>query len=86
MPTITRITEFQNKELINLLDDWLQLAKKGELTGIAYAVRFNNFHHGMGIAGTYVYDPAAASAVIGHLKNAVDKRAKDIGVVKIVED
>jgi uncharacterized membrane protein YjfL (UPF0719 family) len=82
MPDITRITEYQNKELIKFLEECLELAKSGDINGMAYALRHTRTHHSFGLAGAYVYDPAVASNVISHLQKAVDKHAEEIGVIQ----
>lgn len=81
MPSITRIFEYHNKDLIQLIEEWLEQAKRGELTGIAFAVRLGQWNHGMGLVGSYANDPAAASAVVGQLFSAISRHAISIGVV-----
>jgi uncharacterized protein (DUF2164 family) len=85
MPGVTRIVEYQNRELVKVLEDWLEQAKSGEITGIAYAVRVGFTQHEMGLVGTYIDDPIPAAIVVAQLYNSITDHAIHLGTIKRAE-
>jgi ribosomal protein L17 len=86
MPNIVRIVEYKNRELIEFLEELTEKAKKGEVTGVAAAIKINEWHHGMVLLGDYSSNPGTASTVVGRLFTSINKRIEELGLYTIVEE
>jgi hypothetical protein len=86
MPKIVRIVEYKNRELIEFLEELTEKAKNGEITGLAAAIKINEWHHGMVLLGDYATNPGTANAVVGKLFSAINKRLEDLGLYSVEED
>lgn len=62
-PNVTHIEEFRNKETIGVLEELLELAKAGQITGFVFACKYNSKRHGIGLTGDYRKDPIEALAI-----------------------
>jgi hypothetical protein len=78
-----KITEFQNRQTIHVLEDLLRRARKKQLNGIAFSVSFGKGHHGIGLTGDYTEDPLTAFAAIGSLYHSIDKHARDTHAISM---
>lgn len=65
--TVIRITEYRNRDTINVLEDLLARAKRGEVLGLCYAFKRNAGHHGIGLTGEYIDDPTDVLAVASRI-------------------
>jgi hypothetical protein len=64
---VVRITEYQNRDTIEVCQEIIELAKIGEVTGMIFALREGDKVHGIGATGTYRDDPFTAKVVVGGL-------------------
>ncbi len=71
---VTSIVEYRNKETVAVLEELLDQARRGEITGFAFACKIGAQNHGIGLTGDYREDPIAALAVtarIAHVLNGL---------------
>lgn len=86
MPNIVRIVEYKNRGLIEFLEELTEKAKAGEITGVAAAIKVNDWHHGMVLLGDYASNPGTASAVVGRLFSSINRRIEDLGLYTIADE
>lgn len=55
--TVTRIDEYQSRDIISALQDLLARAENGRLRGFAFAIKLGPRHHRIGFTGDYWNDP-----------------------------
>jgi hypothetical protein len=65
--TVIRITEYRDRDTINVLEDLLKRAKRGEVRGICFAIKTDIGHHGIGLTGEYITDPTDVLAVVSRI-------------------
>jgi hypothetical protein len=66
-PTIFDFRSYQNRDLIDVLEDALEKAKAGEITGMVFAFYLGGRQHGVGAVGHYkknLRDTVAAAGQI----------------------
>ena len=57
---LVQLHEKRNRELVTALEGLLLMAKSGEISGLAYVVKFGHQDHRAGIAGSYEASPVDA--------------------------
>lgn len=72
---VIRIIEYRNKDTIAVCEEIIEKAKRGEIVGMLYAIRLNDFDHGIGATGKYRDDPISGLAAAGRLLNVLSKLA-----------
>lgn len=81
---VTSIIEYRNKETVAVLEQLLEQARKGEISGFAFACKLGGKDHGIGITGDYRADPIATLAIAGRISHVLnelyDHRARDQSV------
>jgi hypothetical protein len=77
---VLRISEYRNRELISFLEELTIEAKKGEVSGLAFAIVKRDCTHGIGVVGHYRDNPLLASGVIARLFLTLNFRADQLGL------
>jgi hypothetical protein len=70
--TVIRITEYRDRDTINVLEDLLERAKRGEIRGMCFAIKTDVAHHGIGLTGEYIEDPTDVLAVVSRIEFEVN--------------
>lgn len=55
--SVTRIDEHKSRDTIEALQDLLVLAERGQLRGLAFAIKTGTRRHAIGFTGHYLDDP-----------------------------
>lgn len=75
--TVTKITEYRTRDTVKALEELLEMAKAGKLTGLVFACKYGPWDHGIGVVGDYYKDPIPALAIAGRLFRALNKFADE---------
>lgn len=70
--TVTRLSEYKNKETVGVLEQLLAQARNGDISGLLFCVRLSSNHHAMGISGIYHADPTQAVTGCGRMKHRLN--------------
>lgn len=73
------IKQRANQETVEALEEMLQMAKRGEVTGMIFAIQFPSKKYTIGSSGFYREDPLAALGVVGRLFSAIDDAVQASG-------
>ncbi len=75
---VTTFTEYKAKKMLDLLTEAAEQVRSGKATGVLVATKLGPKHHGLGLLGDYLDDPAPVLAItsrIDYLVNRlIDKR------------
>lgn len=74
--SVTKISDYRGKKTVEVLRQLLREAEKGQIQGIAFAVRLGPKHHGMGLTGEYHSDPLLALAAVGRITYRLHRMAE----------
>jgi hypothetical protein len=74
---VIRITEYKNRDTISLLREALELAVDGKVTGVCLAMKFDQTHHGVALAGEYFDDPTDVLAVVSRIDFEVNMLVRE---------
>lgn len=72
MGTVTTIFEYRARETIACLEQLLQEARRGEISGFAFACKRGDHDHGIGLTGNYRDDPLPVLAVTSRIDHVVN--------------
>lgn len=72
MATVTSISEYRARTIRATLEDLIRLNDSGEMTGLAFACKIGDDHHGIGLAGDYLTDPVQVLAVTARITHRVN--------------
>jgi hypothetical protein len=64
---VTTFEEFKIKTMLELLAEVTERVKRGEATGLLVSVKQGERHHGIGLLGDYLDDPAQVPAVTARI-------------------
>jgi hypothetical protein len=64
---VVRITEYKSRDVVTLLREALGMALKGQIRGVCLAMKFDDSHHGITLAGEYSDDPTDVLAVTSRI-------------------
>lgn len=73
--TVTKISEHQSKDIVNVLETLLTAARAGQLKGLVLACKYEYWHHGAWTVGDYKRDPASALAAAIRLVRMLNRYA-----------
>jgi len=73
MAKVTEIREYRAKNIRATLEEMIRLVDSGEMTGLAFACKIGDSHHGIGLAGDYRDDPAQVLAVTARIKYLINQ-------------
>lgn len=73
MAKVTEIREYQARSIRASLEQLLELVDSGKITGFAFACKFSDRHHGIGLAGDYREDPAQVLAVTARINHRINQ-------------
>lgn len=54
---VTKMVEYRNADTIKACEDLLDMAKRGDITGMCFVINFGNLGQGAGVTGTYWANP-----------------------------
>jgi hypothetical protein len=63
MKKVTTFEEFKIKSILDLLAEVAERAKRGEVNGLLLSIKQGQRHHGIGLLGDYLDDPAQVASV-----------------------
>jgi hypothetical protein len=69
---VTSIVEYRNKETVAVLEELLDQARRGEITGLAFACKVGDKNHGIGLTGDYRDDPISTLAVVSRIAHVLN--------------
>jgi hypothetical protein len=72
----TTLRTYIQQDTIEVCEAILAKAKRGEITGMIFALREGEFDHGIGATGDYRDDPLLAKQVVGGLFDLFSELAK----------
>jgi hypothetical protein len=72
---VIHIKERRSHTVINVLEEMLTLAKSGELTGLAFAVKLGTWHASIGTCGDYTTNDVEALGAVSRLYSYVNRDA-----------
>jgi hypothetical protein len=78
MGSVTYISEYKGRQTVETLEALLTLARSGKLTGLIFACKYDETHHGVGITGDYRTDPIVALGVSGRLLRVLGRYADQL--------
>lgn len=70
--SVTKIAEFRSKETVAVLEELLADARLGKITGFAFACKYGEKNHGIGLTGDYRKDPIEVLAVHGRIQHVLN--------------
>jgi hypothetical protein len=70
---VTTFEEFKIKTMLDLLSEVADRVKKGEVAGLLVSVKQGERHHGIGLLGDYLDDPAQVPAVTARISYRVNQ-------------
>lgn len=73
MAKVTAIREYRTRSIRATLEELIRLVDTGEMTGLAFACKIGDSHHGIGLAGDYQDDPAQVLAVTARIKYLINR-------------
>lgn len=73
MANVTKITEYKTREVVAALEELLEQARRGEISGFAFACKFGDRHHGIGLTGDYRKDPLPVLAVTARISARINQ-------------
>lgn len=77
MAKVTSIREYRARSVRATLEELIRLVDSGEMTGLAFACKIGDFHHGIGLAGDYQDDPAQVLAVTARINYRINQILDD---------
>lgn len=82
MKKVTTFIEFKTKRMNELLAEVARLVENGEATGLLITVKIGERHHGIGLLGEYLDDPASVPAVTARVNyrcnQLIDERLRKL--------
>ncbi len=69
----TKISEYKNVPMLDLLAEIAEQIKAGKVTGVALAVKYGEKHHGIALSGDYRDDPAQVLSVTSRIAYRVNQ-------------
>ena len=73
---VVQIAEYRNREIVEYLEQLLEAAKAGEVTGLAFAVKQGQWHATIGTLGDYSVDYVGALGVVARLISFINREAE----------
>lgn len=70
---ITKIAEYKNRNTVAVLEELLQQAKHGDITGFAFACKLGETLHGIGLTGDYRADPIQGLSITARLQHLLNR-------------
>jgi hypothetical protein len=74
MPTVTKLSEYRNRETLELLEALLTRAREGDLTGIVFCASLSNGRHTMGWSGPLKHNPELALKACTNLSERIGEQ------------
>ena len=76
---VIRLKTRANEETIEALEEMLQMAKRGEVTGMIFAIQLPGQKYTIGSSAFYREHPLTALGVVGRLFSAIDDAVQASG-------
>ncbi len=73
MRKVTTFTEFKSKKMLALLGEVEEMVRSGEATGLLVSVKRGELHHGVGLVGEYLDDPAPVLTVLSRVEYRINQ-------------
>lgn len=73
MAKVTEIREYRARNIRATLERLIALVDSGEMTGLAFACKIGDSHHGIGLAGDYREDPVQVLAVTARINYRINQ-------------
>jgi hypothetical protein len=70
---IVFIQERRSRTIVDVLEEFLVLAKRGEMTGLAFAIKLDEMHSSVGTCGDYTRNSIEALGATQRLINFVGR-------------
>lgn len=65
---MTKISEYQARDTVAALEQLLEEARAGKITGFAWACKLGPKNHGIGLTGDYRKDPLQVLAISARIE------------------
>jgi hypothetical protein len=73
---VVQLDNYRNRELLQTIERILESAKRGEITGLAYAIHLDGGKQCAGVIGDYIEDPGLGMVKI--MDCLVEQRIKNV--------
>lgn len=73
MPKVIEIREYRSRSIRTTLEGLIALVDSGEMTGLAFACKIGDLHHGIGLAGDYREDPLQVLSVTARINYRINQ-------------